>query len=663
MSQDPSEVQEVVEISRSLPHRPDEIWRFVGRFCSDWHPAIADCVSESGGWVRIFHDSDGRRYRERLTYYSATDRTFRYEMDEGIADIAAYRGEVHVAAEARGTKVIWRAEITAPPDRAMVVAAGTEAVLTAGLDWLAAHVGTAAPPAPPPQTAMPNSSITRHWVEGVPRLSYLSSDMESDTLVLFLHGIGGAATNWTPQLDTFSGSFAVAAWDMRGYGQSTLPFLPSTIEDYCNDILAIQAAAGAKSLVLVGLSMGSWIATSFAMRHPEKLAGLVLAGGCTGMSEAGAEERARFLKARLDPLVAGQSPADFADDILSIIAGPNATEEVRTALWNSTAAIPTESYSIALRVFCNPLETFKFERFTMPVLLVTGLYDVLAPPDEIRAVSRRIQVAGSSPYVGFEVIPEAGHICNLENPAFFDTYLLDFLNSLNLKTRRPKRTRAEKRAAKHQRILDAARRAFCEHGFDQASMEEIAEIAAVSKPTLYQYFGDKDGLLTAVLEEGLGPQSLPALHHTGTLVDRLWHFSWTFAELILRPEALALARLVIGEAARHPAGATQFHNAGPGRAQATIVSFMSHCHDLDHLSLSDPEMAARDLWALVLAGPRDHYLHHVGATPDRKQLLLNIGHGLRIFLLAYSTSLADDIAELENRISAMKTDLSGTMPE
>ena len=66
-------------------------------------------------------------------------------------------------------------------------------------------------------------------------------------------------------------------------------FRQSTIDDYCEDILRVMAAFNADKIILCGLSYGSWIVTSFAMRRPDKLAGLVLSGGCAGMSEAGLE--------------------------------------------------------------------------------------------------------------------------------------------------------------------------------------------------------------------------------------------------------------------------------------------------------------------------------------------------------------------------------------
>lgn len=221
-----------------------------------------------------------------------------------------------------------------------------------------------------------------------------------------------------------------AALDLRGYGDSTLGSRQSTVDDYCADVLRVADKLGAKRLVLVGLSYGSWIATSFAMRYPERLAGLVLSGGCTGMSEAGPDEREAFRVSREVPLNAGQTPADFAPAVVRVLAGPDASDATRKGLHDSMAAIPAATYRDALVCFTNPLERFDFAKLTMPVLMMTGEHDRLAPPQEIRAVAGRIWDAAPRPDVRFEVIPGAGHVCNVEKPGIYNRHLVDFLGRL-----------------------------------------------------------------------------------------------------------------------------------------------------------------------------------------------------------------------------------------
>ena len=136
-------------------------------------------------------------------------------------------------------------------------------------------------------------------------------------------------------------------------------------------------------------------------------------------------------------------------------------------------------------------------------------------------------------------------------------------------------SKQEKRRQKHRRILDAALAEFSSKGFSGASMQAIAEGAGVSKPTLYQYIGQKDALFRAVLERGRAEILAPFEGaETREMVDVLWRFSWTYADFVLRPDTLSVARLVIGEAERVPEIARQFQETGPLRAQAGIAEYL-----------------------------------------------------------------------------------------
>jgi pimeloyl-ACP methyl ester carboxylesterase len=469
----------MVQVRGLVPLAPDAVWAVVRDFCGPWHPWIATMAKEPGPQgeiVRAFTvQGEATTYREQQTYASDSDRVLGYTHLEGIRDCEAYDARITVTpAEAGGSVVGWTATIRAPAARLAGICEGTKAVFEAGIAALATAKAPDARPADQPgpapvETLMvddlprlaltvtvpppPHPSPTQggggrlraakgealpalrlpppQWGrDGVGGHHVKDSDHAKYTLCLFLHGIGGGRTNWLPQLQAVGPIMPAAALDLRGYGDSTLGPRQSTVDDYSADILRVAERLGAKRLVLVGLSYGSWIATSFAMRHPEMLAGLVLSGGCTGMSEAGPDEREAFRVSREVPLNAGQVPADFAPAVVKVLAGPGASEEIRRALFDSMAAIPAATYRDALNCFTNPLERFDFARLTMPVLMMTGEHDRLAPPAEIRSVAGRIWDAAPRPDVRFEVIPGAGHVCNVEKPELYNRHLLDFLRRL-----------------------------------------------------------------------------------------------------------------------------------------------------------------------------------------------------------------------------------------
>jgi len=66
----------------------------------------------------------------------------------------------------------------------------------------------------------------------------------------------------------------------------------------------------------------------------------------------------------------------------------------------------------------------------MPVLMMTGEFDRLAPPAEIRGVANRIVEAAPNAYVRFEIIPRAGHVCNVERPDAYNAVLTEFLSEV-----------------------------------------------------------------------------------------------------------------------------------------------------------------------------------------------------------------------------------------
>lgn len=403
-----------IHIQGEVAATADAVWTIAREFCGLWHPALDTIAAEQGGIVRRFTvKGEDTIYREQLTYFSDSDQTYSYKHLEGIRDVENYQASFSVTEIGSDScRIDWRASLNAPDPRATEIAEGTGVVFQMGLDAIRALV--------PHQMILP----------GAPAIALTIAGRPSDTLCLFLHGIGGARTNWTKQLPAAARYMQAAAMDLRGYGDSELGPAPSIVDDYCDDILRAMTELNAKHLVLCGLSYGSWIATSFAMRHSKKLVGLVLAGGCTGMSEASFEERDRFRRSREVPLNEGKTPKDFAPTVVNVIASPHASEKIRKDLFQSMAAISVETYRDALHCFTQPKEQFYFSKLDMPVLFVTGEHDKLATPVEIRGVAQRVLTAAKNPNVRFEVLAGAGHVCNVEAPDAYNALLDTFLKGV-----------------------------------------------------------------------------------------------------------------------------------------------------------------------------------------------------------------------------------------
>jgi pimeloyl-ACP methyl ester carboxylesterase len=117
--------------------------------------------------------------------------------------------------------------------------------------------------------------------------------------VIFLHGLCGSLEVWRGQIDHLRGSRRVVAYDQRGQGAS------ERAEKYTLDLLAddVETLAGQLHLGkfwLIGHSMAGSVITSYAARHPEKLAGLVYVDAVGDLSGAPPEVKKWFLEAPPD---------------------------------------------------------------------------------------------------------------------------------------------------------------------------------------------------------------------------------------------------------------------------------------------------------------------------------------------------------------------------
>ena len=418
--------QDKVHCVGRIAAKPVQVWARLRDFCAPWHPAIATMKAEAGGQIRAFSvQGEDTVYRERLTWFSDTGMSMAYTHVQGIEGAHRYEGRLSGAASEQGGSVVtMSAEIEATAARVSEIVNGTKMIFEMGLAALAKFDFVAVSQ----QVNRPAPVVLQsRTFDDLPRLALSETPKNGGPLCLFLHGIGGNRSNWDVQLGQVGHVMHAAALDLRGYGDSTLGAAQSTVDEYCDDILRVREVLGADKLVLCGLSYGSWIATSFAEKYPELMAGLVLAGGCTGMSEAGPEERDAFRISREVPLNEGQTPADFAPAVMDVIAGPNLPDAIKRTLIASMAGISVETYRDALRCFTNPLKTFDFSKLTMPVLMMTGEHDRLAPPAEIKSVATRIYMASQAQDMRFEVIAGAGHICNVEGPKAFNRPLIEFL--------------------------------------------------------------------------------------------------------------------------------------------------------------------------------------------------------------------------------------------
>jgi AcrR family transcriptional regulator len=127
--------------------------------------------------------------------------------------------------------------------------------------------------------------------------------------------------------------------------------------------------------------------------------------------------------------------------------------------------------------------------------------------------------------------------------------------------------------ARHQAILAAATQLFLEKGYERTSLSDVVALAKGSRSTLYDLFGNKEGLLRAMVKDSCSQvwQTVEALTETSTAGEQeLVELGTQFALAVLSPNAVAVYRIMIAEARHIPDMASFFFDLGPGIVKERI---------------------------------------------------------------------------------------------
>ncbi|MBI1344939.1 alpha/beta fold hydrolase [bacterium] len=244
---------------------------------------------------------------------------------------------------------------------------------------------------------------------------------DHDPLV-FLHGFPLSHEMWDAQRREFRNTHRVIIPDLRGFGRSTSQDDMVTMDQFADDVAALLAAMDlSQPVTLCGLSMGGYIAMAFARRYPQRLGRLILTDTKslpdTPETAANRERMANLvLKEGPTPLIATMMPRLFGPQTNE--KQPYVTDAVRNVmLANSSRAIAAAQRGMAVR----PDSTPSLKDITVPTLVISGEYDAISPPDEMRTFAAEI------PHSEFALIPGVGHMTPMEAPQEFNAAVRDWL--------------------------------------------------------------------------------------------------------------------------------------------------------------------------------------------------------------------------------------------
>jgi 3-oxoadipate enol-lactonase len=256
------------------------------------------------------------------------------------------------------------------------------------------------------------------------RLVY--TDQGQGQPVLLIHGFPLSRQMWEPQVEALSSQARILAPDLPGHGETEAADEAQLSMEGAARLLAgfLDALDVRQPVVVCGLSMGGYIALAFYRLFPERTAGLVLTATRSGADSE--EARGKRDQAREKARTAGVEAV--VDDMLPKLMAP-VTYQSRPELVEGVRAMMAGTSQGgmmgALRGMKErPDSTPLLAEVRVPTLIIHGEDDQLIPADEGRSMSNHL------PHGRLALIPQAGHLLNLEQPQAFNQLFATFLDEI-----------------------------------------------------------------------------------------------------------------------------------------------------------------------------------------------------------------------------------------
>ncbi len=157
-------------------------------------------------------------------------------------------------------------------------------------------------------------------------------------------------------------------------------------------------------------------------------------------------------------------------------------------------------------------------------------------------------------------------------------------------------------ACKNAQIIEAAVAEFQKNGYAYASMDRISARASVSKRTLYKHFESKENLFRSIVMELAGrfAEMQDIRYVSGRDIRaQLLELAWAEGRILMRPDVMAMARMIISETLRNPALAEEAQ--GKVDKTATFVRMIEDADADGQLNVENPEVAGKEFIGLIKA--------------------------------------------------------------
>jgi 3-oxoadipate enol-lactonase len=246
---------------------------------------------------------------------------------------------------------------------------------------------------------------------------YYETHGDGPATVVLAHGRGGGHLAWWQQVPALSKRYRVVTFDHRGFGLSK-DKNGLFRRAFADDLASLLHKLDVRSAYLVGQSMGGWTVLSYAVAHPERVAGLVMADTSGGLADP--RVLAEYKRN-------GEPPGDPAERALGPLFRKRDPEGV--FLYRQIGGLnpPVREPLMDLLLSKDGPKAREVKALKCRTLFIVGQHDPMVTPKIVKMCARAF------PRSTTKVVPGAGHSVYYEQPKLFNKLLIDFIEQTRKK--------------------------------------------------------------------------------------------------------------------------------------------------------------------------------------------------------------------------------------
>jgi len=255
------------------------------------------------------------------------------------------------------------------------------------------------------------------------QLQYVEQGDSRGFPLILLHGYVDSWRSFERVLPYLPESIRTFALTQRGHGDASRPATGYRPGDFAMDLLEFMDVLRLKKAVIAGGSSGGIIARRFAIDHPTRISGLILAGSpLTLHNKPGV---IKLWDSTISKLVDPMDPRFVSEFMMSNVAQQVPRAFLKTML-RENLKVPARVWKTTLKGLLEDGSSGELNKIKAPTLIVWGDKDVVVPPSDQKTLLE--QISGSR----LVVYPGAGHMLYWEEPARFASDIESFIEGLNM---------------------------------------------------------------------------------------------------------------------------------------------------------------------------------------------------------------------------------------